>query len=104
MKKPKITEGEWRRAEIENQQWKRDSDEFILTDKSTVICDVISAEYTFESQANAKAISAVPEMIDALINLVKAIDKLPPLTAIEGSLEQEYKDAIKALKKAGYDT
>lgn len=63
MKKPDITKGNW-------QHWE---DEKIVQsdlDNETLICEV---NYTGtdpeEESANAKAISAVPDMIDALIDI-----------------------------------
>jgi hypothetical protein len=68
MKKPNITEGEWVVQESVSSDWGKGIG---VVAKQGVVTPVV---HTME---DAKAISAVPEMIDALIEAYKAIDYLP---------------------------
>lgn len=66
MKKPDITKGEWTHNE---------NDKTVISDDGDVmICEIdyIGVDKE-EEKANAKAISAVPEMIDALIESQKEL-------------------------------
>lgn len=56
--------------------------------------------FSEESTANAHLISAAPELLNALQALMDGVANLPPLTAIEGALEKQYKQAEKAINKA----
>lgn len=49
---------------------------------------------------NAKLAAAAPELLEALENLMKGVAGLPPLSAIAGALENQYKAAEAAIKKA----
>ena len=40
------------------------------------------------------------EVLDALKNLMKGVDKLPPLTAIENLLTEQWKECIEVIEKA----
>jgi len=40
------------------------------------------------------------EILEALKNLMKGVDKLPPLTAIEGLLTEQWKVCIDVIEKA----
>lgn len=53
-----------------------------------------------EAEANARLFCAAPELLFSLQNLIKGIEGLPPLTAIAGALEKEYKQAELAINKA----
>lgn len=67
MKKPKITEGEWglftpptnAHIYVKSKEHKEE------------VCDI---SFTQNREANAKAISAVPEMIDALMEAYRYMD------------------------------
>ena len=52
------------------------------------------------AKANAQLIAAAPELLDALQTLMDGVANLPPLTAIEGALEKQYKQAENAINKA----
>lgn len=70
MKKPNITEGEWT---YRKDRVIRDNDEY------STIAAVSSRKLgtpDWERQNNAKAISAVPDMIDALIEAYDALDNV----------------------------
>ena len=97
MKKPNITEGEW--------IWHDyiDKVEALQSDNITV-CELnYCGADEDERQATAKAISAVPEMIDALIeshkDLVEWNDCIPSSNETEDIIEQ----IEQALKKAGVE-
>lgn len=53
-----------------------------------------------QTKANAQLIAAAPELLNALQALMDGVANLPPLTAIEGALEKQYKQAEKAINKA----
>lgn len=82
MKKPNITEGEW--VFIEEEPIEEQRLYLVNNNKGAAIHDSFS-------KANAKAISAVPEMLDALMCFVKS--KAGPNDCS--------KKAKQALKKAG---
>ena len=101
MKKPNITDGEWAVVQFTNPQWdKRDTDEFIMSSNSMVICDILSEDCVPESKANAKAISAVPNLLDDAIRKYNWMIRLKfthPHLVPDEEIEQTYQ----ALKKAG---
>lgn len=47
---------------------------------------------------DANLIATAPEMLEALIGLMKGVNKLPPLTAIQGVLTKEWDVCIELLK------
>lgn len=53
-----------------------------------------------QHEANAKLVAAAPELLEALQDLLKGVNGLPPLTAIAGVLTQQCKHAEAAIKKA----
>ena len=53
-----------------------------------------------EHYPNARLIAAAPQMLEALIDLMKGIDGLPQLTAIEGLLSTQWDNAIEAVESA----
>lgn len=53
-----------------------------------------------ENRANAILFSSAYELLDALQALMDGVDNLPQLTAIDGVLEKQYKQAKKAINKA----
>ena len=89
MKKPNITKGEW----------VFDGDKEVFTmDNDDAIClleDYIS-KYENQQRANGKAISAVPEMIDALMAVMEH-NEIP----CQENYENMIKASKQALKKAG---
>ena len=103
MKKPDLTEGEW--------QIRKEA----IHALTLYLIDAENGEAIHDSfnEANAKAISAVPEMIDLLIELHGAIDSLPEYSL--GSIrsaehEQDYPAEMKlksdikhVLEKAGVE-
>ena len=107
MKKPKITEGEWYHQKIENPNWdKRDTSHYVGSKTGHVICDLIADEFTPACKANARATSAVPEMIDALIAIKSVLNKDSVFVGFEmGAGKDDYHFAMdkieQALKKAG---
>jgi hypothetical protein len=52
------------------------------------------------AKANAHLIAAAPELLNALQALMDGVANLPPLTAIGGALEKQYKQAENAINKA----
>lgn len=90
MKKPNITKGEWEIIETKN------GDLLIVAD-DLIVCRINElAELT---DPNAKAISAVPDMISASIDLIDKLksQKLSPNTWVY------YSRLEKALEKAGVE-
>jgi len=115
MKKPNITEGEWSVVHIEEQQdveglWM--PEKWYVSDGMNWICQLIHGKQK-NYPANAQAISAVPEMMDALIEAYKAInsldDKTLGMVRPAGQFEEypaKYeliKNIREALKKAGVE-
>lgn len=71
-------------------------------DGLTTVCQFYDRfETEFEdAKSNAQLIATAPELLKALQNLMKGVEGLPPLTAIAGLLENEYREAEKAINKA----
>jgi len=99
MKKPKITKGEW--------EYHKDFTA-VTVKKGKMVADCFHAfDMEYEQNANGQAISAVPEMIDTLIELrVNMINLKQALydDGYRGSAMMVSKDIAKieqALKKAG---
>ena len=59
-----------------------------------------SPKITEENTENANLISAAPDLLKALNNLMSGVENLPALCSISGVLEQQYKQAQVAVKKA----
>jgi len=106
MKKPKITKGEWILGDENNLgcEVELPNGSIISMDRSGRYTEdyVISRE---EMLSNRKAISAVPEMIDALIESTKLLEHLKSVET-EAELIYEIEQQIEmnkfsALKKAG---
>jgi len=88
MDKPNITEGEWEIIET------KDNNLLIVAD-DLIVCRINElAELT---NPNAQAISAVPEMIDALIEIIDNH------TVQTSSDMRRYKKVKSALEKAGVE-
>ena len=87
MKKPNITDGEWSyKKNLSRNKW-------LVASSETDICEM---NFLYDSQeANAKAISAVPEMIDALM----VINESDEARKAMGSVART--KMIEALEKAG---
>lgn len=86
IKKPDITEGEWRIAKLEDTHY-----------KWLVNAHGLHAPYEVvkcNKKGNAQVISAVPEMIDALIESIDHLDK----TTSGGRMRR---NIYKVLEKAG---
>jgi hypothetical protein len=97
MKKPDITKGKW----IHNKFRKEVISDY---DIETMICEInYSGMDKDEETANAKAISAVPEMIEALIKVVKDHDDAWNLDAWNLLNVDTYNMCVKALEKAGVE-
>ena len=101
MKKPKITEREW---DVEVRRYKLDSEDHVCVkndDMVIAMCGLADSGYLDQSLRDAKAISAVHEMIDVLIkaheDLVEWNDCIPSSNETEDIIEQ----IEQALKKAG---
>jgi uncharacterized FlaG/YvyC family protein len=90
MKKPNITEGEWHATGLE-----------IRSLSSIILANIYNHlevnQSKEEAKANAKAISAVPEMIDALIDVLETHNQNVNYSLYDGS----YNRVKEALKKAG---
>lgn len=71
-----------------------------IADGLSGICEMSDWMPEEEMEANAKLIAAAPDLLEALQNLMKGVEGLPPLTAIAGALEKQYKQAEQAIKKA----
>ena len=109
MKKPNITKGVWRVSmeSISFTTVQSDADEKHHRDYLCKVDDGLNRDLN-ERQANAKAISAVPEMIDALIDVfewMNCLDKgTHSINEIQKWVEEGRNPHIKieqALKKAG---
>ena len=104
MKKPNITKGEWKHGVINNghEHFKDYSHYVSVPENEIVLCDILENHSFEESGSNAKAISAVPEMIDALISVD---DFITDTRHCGYTNETEYRKIStmieQALKKAG---
>lgn len=52
------------------------------------------------AKANARVIATAIQTLEALESLMKGVDGLPPLTAIEGVLSDQWEESIKAIESA----
>jgi hypothetical protein len=104
MKKPDITKGEWKVAG-DGIYWNyghavKDCWYVEFGNDNECIAEIV------HGKANAKAISAVPDMIDALISACKSFEYLYGLTKLP-SIQDECFDQMeiigKALQKAGVE-
>lgn len=99
MKEFKGTTGEWKA--VHYSPWSNK----VTTVDGYEIADVYDGRCNgvfsiTEAEANAQLIAAAPELLNALQALMDGVANLPPLTAIEGVLEKQYKQAEKAINKA----
>lgn len=95
-----ITKGKWSVNSIDLADYKSLA---VISEKAQkVICHCHLSDMTIskENMENAQLISAAPDLLLALENLMEGVSSLPPLTAIAGSLEKQYKEAENAIKKA----
>ena len=97
MKKPKITEGEWWVNTLGQHHNNTDIQQHEICWSPDGEC-VVDHVY---SLADAQAISAVPEMIDALINAHETLDSLTYCGADRNIVDAELENIEQALKKAG---
>jgi phosphoglycolate phosphatase-like HAD superfamily hydrolase len=92
MKKPNITEGEWHATGLE-----------IRSLSSMILANIYNHlevnQSKEEAKANAKAISAVPEMIDALCSVYLDYQ----LESVSYSTHNALVKVLTALKKAGVE-
>lgn len=78
----------------------------VIRRKNGMIDDIAQIDFYLndltkeENKANAVLFSSAYELLDALQTLMDGVANLPPLTAIEGVLEKQYKQAEKAINKA----
>ena len=94
MKKPNITKGEWRHLfSLKKRPAKFDSEVCEIGMSFVVISNGDTSE---TAEADAKAISAVPEMIDALMAVMEH-NEIP----CQENYENMIKASKQALKKAG---
>ena len=94
MKKPNITPGEWLHIyDVDNDQ----IDIFVQNDPemSTIIAETTQPRHVHHDN-DAKLISAAPNMMNVLVEIVKKHDE--EWHILDGSL---YCDAVDALMKAG---
>ena len=103
MKKPNITKGEWRHGVINNghEHFKDYSHYVSVPENEMVICNILENHSFEESEANAKAMSAVPEMIDALIDIKYQLKSLSNNDKYDLLDTVDFSEIEKALKKAG---
>ena len=96
----KITKGDWSVQTIDLIDFK--SMCIISEYEQKVIAHIYltSPKITEENTENAKLISAAPDLLEALNNLMSGVENLPALSSISGVLEQQYKQAQLAVKKA----
>ena len=86
----KGTKGEWYTSGKINLRVKTD-----IGNLTTPICDIDNfVKSLTEARANAKLIASAPDLLEALQNLVIAIESEKVILA------EEYENAIKAIKKA----
>ena len=91
--------GVWLSRESALEYLKQKSYNF--SDNARVYC--LSGYYSSDWQELPKELKkadSATELLEALQNLMKGVEGLPPLTAISGALEKQYKQAEKAIKKA----
>ena len=102
MKKPKITEGEWVLQEDSiSSDWGLNYE--VMSKKGNMKTGVSP---TIFKREDAKAMSAVPEMIDALIESTKLFEELKPMVNEEYKYEIEQQiemNKYSALRKAGVE-
>ena len=102
MKKPKITEGKWKyRYNGHYYDIKISAYSFITTTQNETLEFNIGLTKDVEL-ANARAISAVPEMIDALVEMYHLIQSLKQTSEWGVNVYPiDEENVINALKKAG---
>lgn len=102
MKKPNITGGTW----IYKEE-KKIIDSDINADSLPGGCMICEVDYIGtdeeEEEANAKAISAVPEMIDALIKARQCYQGVGDFESCGEMMSQIIPEIDKALQKAGVE-
>jgi len=96
----KITKGDWSVQTIDLIDFK--SMCIISEYEQKVIAHIYLTppKITEENTENANLISAAPDLLKALNNLMSGVENLPALSSISGVLEQQYKQAQLAVKKA----
>lgn len=115
MRKPKITEGEWtieNHDHIDGEVWLSINKGAIDVTHNVRDDQIASQKFSItdnkERVANAKAISAVPEMIDALIECYKDLKETEIASYnVGGEMWESDKELLQrveqALKKAGVE-
>lgn len=68
--------------------------------KDETLSDAFNQREEQEAKADARLIAAAPELLEALQALMEGVRQLPPLSAIAGVLESQYKQAQAAISKA----
>ena len=92
--------GKWHTRKTENRVIQ------VVNEIGLIICEVDlkinDPDYPtpVASEANARLISATPDLLNALIELMKGVDSLPPITAIAGSPSLQWGIAQEAIKNA----
>ena len=96
----KITKGDWSVQTIDLIDFK--SMCIISEYEQKVIAHIYLTppKITEENTENANLISAAPDLLKALNDLMSGVENLPALSSISGVLEQQYKQAQLAVKKA----
>ena len=96
----KITKGDWSVQTIDISDFKSVCIISQLEQKVIAHIYLTPPKITEENIENANLISAAPDLLYALKNLMLGVENLPSLSAIPGVLEQQYKQAELAVKKA----
>lgn len=93
--KGKFADGsQWKVVKFEETDFQKEHHEIHFSDDGECVAEFVRNEH------DAQLIAAAPDLLEALQNLMKGVEELPPLTAIAGILEKQYKQAQEAVKKA----
>jgi hypothetical protein len=95
-----ITKGDWSVNSIDLADYKSLA---VISEKAQKVichCHLSDMKMSKENMENAQLISAAPDLLSALKNLMEGVESLPPSTSIVCVLDKQYKDAENAIKKA----
>lgn len=96
----RITKGDWSIQTIDISDYKSMCIISELEQKVIAHIYITPPSITEENTANANILSAAPDLLLALKNLMLGVENLPALSAISGVLAEQYKQGEIAIKKA----